>query len=71
MGTRRSATVRLQCPKEIETKWGGPPGPRGPPDPLFGRRLFRQQADEGVGSGPGGPPHLVFQGAPCSPRLPT
>jgi hypothetical protein len=40
---------------------------RVPPDPLFGRRLFRQQADDGVGRGPGGPPrgppHLVFNGA--------
>jgi hypothetical protein len=34
---------------------GRTPGPRGSP----WTRTF-QQADEGVGRGPGGPPHLVF-----------
>ena len=32
---------------------------RVPPDPLFGAHLLHQQADEGVGRGPGGPPHLT------------
>src|SRR5438105_2694387 len=35
--------------------WGGPPGPRGSP---WTRSLRNsEQADEGVGRGPGGPPH--------------
>jgi hypothetical protein len=44
-------------------KWGGPPGPRGSPRTRSWLRpgilLLRQdqKADEGVGRGPGGPPH--------------
>jgi hypothetical protein len=34
-----------------------------PLDPLFGLRRFPYKADEGVGCGPGGPPHLIFTGA--------
>jgi hypothetical protein len=33
----------------------------GPLDPLFRLRQFPYQADEGVGRGPGGPPHLRLQ----------
>ena len=41
-------------------QWGGPPGPRGSPRTrsCFANRLFgHKQAGEGVGCGPGGPPH--------------
>ena len=49
-------------------RWGGPPGPRGSPWTRTSRLcLFHQQADEGVGRGPGGPPHCVFR---MSDRLP-
>ena len=34
--------------------WGGPPGPRG-------TRISTEQADEGVGRGPGGPPHGEYR----------
>ena len=46
----------------LHNLWGGPPGPRGSPwtRPLLNetsRFRVRQEADEGVGRGPGGPPH--------------
>jgi hypothetical protein len=55
----------LRPPKVMKTKVGRTPwSARVPLDPLFGRRRFSQQADEGVGCGPGGPPHEdVFKGA--------
>src|SRR5438067_1829494 len=37
--------------------WGGPPVRAGPPVPLFELSTDSHQADEGVGRGPGGPPH--------------
>jgi predicted acyltransferase len=60
-------TRGLRPTKGNEAKWGGllggPPGPRGSPRTRSSPfRLFLQQADEGVGCGPGGPPHLVFNG---------
>jgi hypothetical protein len=43
-----------------DAKWGRTPwSARVPLDPLFGRRRFPDQADEGVARGPGGPPHLT------------
>src|SRR5688572_14412198 len=45
----------------LQNLWGGPPGPRGTPSSRYPpndiRHLQRKQADEGVGRGPGGPPH--------------
>src|SRR5690348_12595165 len=38
--------------------WGGPPGPRGTPWSRSVKFLIAsQKADQGVGRGPGGPPH--------------
>src|ERR1035438_8262024 len=41
--------------------WDGSPGPRGSPGPAFRAKDQElaplRQADEGVGRGPGGPPH--------------
>src|ERR1700722_11042229 len=46
-------------PKVMKTKVGRTPrSARVPLEPLF-----LQQADEGVGCGPGGPPHLRLQGS--------
>ena len=42
--------------------WGGPPGPRGSPwtrCSLDQRLVSLRRADEGVGCGPGGPPHRM------------
>jgi hypothetical protein len=35
----------------------------GPPGPALRASSISYQADEGVGRGPGGPPHLIFKGA--------
>ena len=37
--------------------WGGPPGPQPAPRPAFFGLSQCKKADEGVGRGPGGPPH--------------
>ena len=51
-------TARLTREVYIEAQrrfhgWGGPPGPQPAPRPAF----LRPEADEGLGRGPGGPPH--------------
>jgi hypothetical protein len=50
-----------QCHLVFPKLWGGPPGPRGSPWTRSFANEIRlvqyRQADEGVGCGPGGPPH--------------
>src|SRR5205807_531479 len=57
---QQSAPDPASMKRSIRHKfWGGPPGPRGSPGTLSLSMI--EQADAGVGRGPGGPPHNLFR----------
>ena len=57
------ACTRAQCPLSfprcVDPSWGGSPEPRRAPSPGIRRFKNMEMADEGVGRGPGGPPHKL------------
>jgi hypothetical protein len=52
----------------MELSGADPWSARVPLDPLLDFIYFHNQTDEGVGRGPGGPPHFTFKGA-CHIRI--
>jgi len=51
--------MSLSFPRCVDPSWGGSPEPRRAPSPGIRRFKNMQMADEGVGRGPGGPPHKL------------
>jgi hypothetical protein len=61
LGARALMPHSFPISGQLHKLWGGPPGQRGTPSSRSGleesSRCIPGQADQGVGCGPGGPPH--------------